>query len=254
MTPAAAKPGQRESLSSLRKWIPLLALSGSLLALVVGSIFYWASTDLPTVAEIRRQIPDHNTSRGRTSWVPLKSISKKLQMAVIVSEDWSFYRHHGFDYDELQAAFLTDLQTRDFRRGGSTITQQVAKNLYLTPEKTLLRKFREAIVTWRLEHALSKDEILELYLNVADWGNGITGAQSAAHFYFAKPASELSWSEAALLAAMLPNPHRLNPFNAPKQTLCLRQIVLLKLLIHEDIQPREYREATSATLIHPPKL
>jgi membrane peptidoglycan carboxypeptidase len=148
------------------------------------------------------------------------------------------------DYDELWASLLDDVRTRRFRRGGSTITQQVAKNVFLGPEKTLSRKFREAILAKRIERALSKDEILEVYLNVADWGDGIVGAASAAHFYFSKPVGELTWSEAALLAAMLSNPHRLNPVKDPVAAFRLRQIVLARLLVNENITPEEYQQAT----------
>jgi monofunctional biosynthetic peptidoglycan transglycosylase len=235
MTAAAAKPGRSHYRSSMRKLIQRLAVSGSTSAVILGGICYWETKDLPSVAKIRRQLLDHQILKGHTQWVALRNISNRLQAAVIVSEDWSFYRHHGFDYDELKAAFLTDIQTRGFRRGGSTITQQVAKNVYLTPAKSLVRKCREAILTWRLEHAMSKDEILEVYLNVADWGDGITGAQSAAHFYFAKSADDLTWSEAALLAAMLSNPHGENPCKAPQRALPLRRIVLLKLLVNKDM-------------------
>jgi membrane peptidoglycan carboxypeptidase len=164
---------------------------------------------------------------------------------VIVSEDWSFYRHRGLDYNEVWAAILADLRVRRFRRGGSTITQQVAKNLFLTPEPSLRRKLREAILARRLEQALSKDEILEAYLNVANWGDGIVGAEPAAQFYFCKPASSLDWAESATLAAILPDPHRLNPLKAPEEAMRLRQIVLMRLLVNKDMTPEEYYERST---------
>jgi len=115
--------------------------------------------------------------------------------------------------------------------------------LNLTPEKILRRQFREAILTWRLKHALTKDEILEVYLNIADWGDGITGAEAAAQFYFFKTAEDLTWSEAALLAAVLPNPHRRSPLTAHVETRQLRQQVRWKLMQAREIGPDEYYEA-----------
>ena len=122
----------------------------------------------------------------------------------------------------------------------------MAKNLFLTPERNLRRKFREAVLAWRLEHALSKDEILELYLNVADWGDGVVGAEAAAQFYFCKPARDLDWAEAALLAAILPDPHHLSPLKAPDEARRLQQVVLLRLLVNQDMTPEEYSQAAQA--------
>lgn len=131
-------------------------------------------------------------------------------------------------------------------RGGSTITQQVAKNLFLSPEKTLRRKVREALLAWQLERTLTKQQILEIYLNIADWGDGITGAEAASRLYFAKSAEGLTWTEAALLAGMLPNPHRITPFRAPEQALQQRHQVLLKLLFYQELSPEEFHEADAA--------
>jgi membrane peptidoglycan carboxypeptidase len=226
-----------------KRWVGRLAIGGLSLGLLLGGLAAWELRDPPTVDEIQRQIRGNHIGRGHGNWGPLSAISSKLQAAVIVSEDWSFYRHRGLDYNEVWAAILADLRVRRFRRGGSTITQQVAKNLFLTPERSLCRKFREAILARRLEHALSKDEILEAYLNVANWGDGIVGAEPAAQFYFCKPASSLDWAESATLAAILPDPHRLNPLNVPEEAMRLRQIVLMRLLVNKDMTPEEYYEA-----------
>ncbi|HMD38352.1 MAG TPA: biosynthetic peptidoglycan transglycosylase [Candidatus Acidoferrum sp.] len=229
-------------------WLRKLAIGSSLLALALASAFYWETRDLPGTEEIHDKFRDHTAPFGGKNWVPLSAIAPQLREAVVAGEDGSFYGHHGFDYDGLRAAFLEDLRTREFRRGGSTITQQVAKNVFLNPEKTLQRKFREAILTWRIERALSKDQILEVYLNVVDWGDGIAGAGSASHFYFSKAPRELTWSEAALLAAMLANPRRLNPVKAPSEALHLRNLLLLKLLVEQDMTPGEYQEASHSPL------
>jgi monofunctional biosynthetic peptidoglycan transglycosylase len=238
--------------------VSLLATAAAGSALVALSIFVlikWESRGLPSVGEIKTQYRNHFPAAEPRHWVPLFAISPRLRSAVIISEDWSFYRHGGYDYGELWQSFLTDVRMREFRRGGSTITQQLAKNVYVGPEKTLHRKMAEAIVTRRIERALSKDEILESYLNIADWGEGIIGAGAAAHFYFAKTPDELTWSEAALLAAILPNPHRFNPLANPNQSARLRHLVLLKLLVNLDITPEEYSEGVCSPLwrgLNPP--
>jgi monofunctional biosynthetic peptidoglycan transglycosylase len=149
------------------------------------------------------------------TWVPLTSISPHLQRAVIVAEDWSFYQHHGFDWEGLQEAFTRNWEQGRLRRGGSTITQQLAKNLYLSSEKSLLRKAREALIALEIERCLSKQRILELYLNVAEWGHGVFGAEAAARHHFEKSADELTEEEAALLAALLPSPRRHDPIRHP---------------------------------------
>ncbi|MEW6382074.1 MAG: monofunctional biosynthetic peptidoglycan transglycosylase [bacterium] len=147
----------------------------------------------------------------RQRWVPLSRISPHLVRAVVIAEDDKFWRHEGFDYEAIQEAIEKDLKAGKFKLGGSTISQQLAKNLYLSPAKNPFRKIREAIITWRMEKTLSKRRILELYLNVIEWGEGVFGAEAAARHYYGKPASLLTSREAARLAAVLPNPRRFNP-------------------------------------------
>ncbi|MCX8110615.1 MAG: monofunctional biosynthetic peptidoglycan transglycosylase [Syntrophorhabdaceae bacterium] len=139
-------------------------------------------------------------------WVPISAISPYLVKAVIIAEDDKFWSHKGFDFDAIQKAIEKDIKEGKPKFGGSTISQQLVKNLYLTPTKNPLRKIKEAIITWRLEKTLSKKRILELYLNVAEWGVGIFGAEAASMRYFSKPSKELDPLEAARLAAILPNP------------------------------------------------
>lgn len=127
-------------------------------------------------------------------------------MAVVVSEDGSFYDHNGFDWFELRESFKKDLKTGHFARGGSTITQQLAKNLYLTKEKSIFRKIREAIIASQIEELLTKEEILEKYFNVVEFGPKVYGIKAAAQFYFSKRVSELTVTEGAWLAMLLPNP------------------------------------------------
>ena len=147
----------------------------------------------------------------RQRWVPLAAISPYVVKAVIIAEDDKFWSHEGFDFEAMQKALEKDLRKKRFRAGGSTISQQLAKNLYLTPAKNPIRKLKEAILTWRLERNLSKRRIIELYLNVAEWGDGIFGVEAAARHYFGKGADALSAREAAALAVVLPAPLRYNP-------------------------------------------
>lgn len=139
-------------------------------------------------------------------WVPLKRISPYLIKAVIIAEDDKFWGHEGFDFEAMQQALEKDIKKRQFKAGGSTISQQLAKNLYLSPSKNPIRKIKEAILTWRMEHALSKRRIVEIYLNVAEWGDGIFGIEAAAKHYYGKHASSLTAQESARLATVLPSP------------------------------------------------
>jgi len=147
------------------------------------------------------------------TWMPLDKISPYLVQAVVVSEDDKFWSHKGLDFEAIKTALARDLRNKTWRYGGSTITQQLAKNLFLSPSKNPLRKLREIILAWRLERALSKKRILELYLNVVEWGTGIFGAEAASRRYYGKPASELTPQEAAHLAVVLPSPRRYNPLS-----------------------------------------
>lgn len=161
----------------------------------------------------------------RQIWAPYDRISDNLKKAILVSEDAAFFGHRGIDYFELKEAIKKDWEKKEFKRGGSTITMQLARNLYLSPSKNPLRKLAEIVIAWQLEHALSKRRIFELYLNVIEWGPGIYGAEAASRHYFAKPASQLSPIEAATLAAILPNPR--NP--REKGLIYRRNLILARL-------------------------
>jgi monofunctional glycosyltransferase len=152
----------------------------------------------------------------RYTWVPYEKISRNLKRALIASEDSTFVDHEGFDWDGIQLAIEKNRAKGKTVAGGSTITQQLAKNLFLSPEKSYLRKGQEAIITLMLESMLDKERILELYLNVIEWGNGIFGAEAAARRYYGISAAQLSAEQAAKLAAMAPNPRFYERnFNAP---------------------------------------
>jgi membrane peptidoglycan carboxypeptidase len=140
-------------------------------------------------------------------FIPLLQMPRPLPSAFLTSEDSNFFRHHGFDLDMIGHALAQDLENRAFDRGASTITQQLAKNLFLTQRRTLARKLEEAVLAWRLQRLLSKDRVLELYLNVIELGPGIRGVKQAARDYFGKNVSAITPLEAAHLAALTPNPH-----------------------------------------------
>ncbi len=208
-------------------WIAL----GSLILLV--SLAVWVAAGLPSrsaVAELARKNPGKTRlmlqreaearARGRRPrtvaiWVPLSQVSRHLIHAVLASEDQNFFGHEGVDWEAIQKSLEKDVAKHRFARGGSTITQQLAKNLYFGTRKTLVRKLRELIVARWLEADLSKARILALYLNLIEWGDGIYGCEAAARHWYHESAADLSPSQAAGLAAMIPSPRRLNPQVSP---------------------------------------
>jgi monofunctional biosynthetic peptidoglycan transglycosylase len=175
-------------------------------------------------AEARRS---GQTPRRVQRWVSYGHISPELTRAVLVAEDDAFWQHEGVDFDQMQESLEADWARGRFARGGSTITQQLAKNLYLSPSKNPLRKLRELVIARRMEAELKKARILELYLNVIEWGDGIYGAEAAAQRYFGTPASTLGPNEAALLAAAIVNPRVFNP-SRPSARLVRRQQLILR--------------------------
>ena len=160
-------------------------------------------------------------------WVPLSRISPNMRKAVIIAEDPNFYHHNGLDFYAIKLAFKRNWKERDLGVGASTITQQLVKNLYLSPSRNPLRKYREAILALRLERCVKKNRILEIYLNVIEWGESTYGVEAAARRYYGKSAASLSRSEAALLAAMIPNPKVYNPLNK-NRALYKRQSRILR--------------------------
>ena len=175
------------------------------------------------------------------SWVPLSGVSPYVMKAVIIAEDDKFWSHEGFDFDAMQKALEKDIQKKKFKAGGSTISQQLAKNLYLTPAKNPVRKIKEAILTWRIERQLSKRRILELYLNVAEWGDGLFGVGTAARRYYGKSAAVLGPREAAQLAAALPNPRRFRPDGSSRYA-ANRAERIYQIMVRRGIVIEEYDE------------
>jgi monofunctional biosynthetic peptidoglycan transglycosylase len=213
-----------------------ILLKSLFLTAVVAAITYFYAT-LPDVKGLETKNPrstalmelrdrEYNQkgmgSSGRYIWVSYDAISEHLKKAVLISEDASFFSHTGVDVKEMQEALKKDWETGSFARGGSTITMQLARNLYLDPAKNPLRKAREIVISWQLERALSKRRIFEIYLNVVEWGRNIYGAESAARHYFAKSAANLDIVEAATLAALLPSPR-----NVREKSLADRRNLIL---------------------------
>ena len=169
---------------------------------------------------------DGKSTRRVQRWVPYSRISRNLKRAVLVAEDAAFWDHEGIDLEELRKSIEINWEQGRAVRGASTITQQLAKNLYLSPSRDPLRKLRELIIARRLEAALQKARIFEIYLNVIEWGNGIWGAEAAARTYFGIPASAVNREQAALLAGAIINPRVLNPAR-PTPRLRARQRIIL---------------------------
>jgi len=211
------------------------------LALGFAAVAY-AYLSLPDVRVLRTQNPTSTAfmrlreqqahTQGKPiameqHWVSYSRISQNLKRAVIVTEDGAFWKHEGVDYVQLRESMEVNWERGEFARGASTITQQLAKNLYLSPDKNPMRKVKELLITRRLEVELSKQRILEIYLNVIEWGDGIWGAEAAARRYFHKPAAALDASESALLAAAIANPHLMDPGH-PSARLRRRQQMIMR--------------------------
>lgn len=214
----------RKSTKQSRSRVKAFLIIG--LCLPVGAIlFVWLLT-MPDVSTLRTTNPTVTAlmearqaqaeAQGHTIgrhwvWMPLSRVSPSLRQAVVAAEDAAFFTHEGFDWEGIKEAAKYNLEAGELKRGGSTITQQLAKNLYLSSERSLFRKAREALITRSLEDHLTKERILELYLNVAEWGQGVYGAEAAARHHFKKSARDLTPDEAAWLAAILPSPRRYDP-------------------------------------------
>lgn len=217
---AAEKRKAGRGPSSARKWLRKIVVGGLLLVLSLYALcalsllaLRWIDP-LTTAVQMERRVEailKRRSYRKRYAFVPLHRISPNLQHAVVAAEDGRFRTHHGFDWIEMQKVLEQDMKRHKLGRGGSTITQQLVKNLFLTTERSLVRKGVEFTLVPIVEALLTKDRILELYLNVIEWGPGIYGAEAAAEFYDHAPALELSREQAARLAAIIPAPLKRKP-------------------------------------------
>lgn len=227
-----------------------------LLVLIVGAYAGYSVASLPNVEGLKIKNPTITAlmeqraadqgakARPLGSWVSYNNISLHLRNAVLVAEDGAFFQHSGYDLDELKEAVKKDWKERRFARGASTITQQLAKNLYLSTSKNPLRKIREFLIAQELEEHLGKQRIFEIYLNVIEWGNGVYGIGPAAQHYFGKSPGALLPEEAAVLAAMIPSPRSYSPAKGLTPYLGKRKNELLsRLLRYRYLTPGEYDEA-----------
>lgn len=223
---------------------------------LVGGVYLLLFAGLPNAEEIKNFQPPTTVNPERLNWnkrptdsiriwVPLKRISPLLQKAVIISEDDVFYQHNGVNYETMKEAFRVNWEKGRYVRGASTLTMQLARNAFLHKRKTLLRKIREIIVARRLEENLTKSRILELYLNIVEWGDGIYGAEAASRYYFGKSALNLNLAEATLLASMLPNPKYFNPFKRLKSVQKMQSRVIWLMQNAREITPAQAQWAQS---------
>jgi monofunctional biosynthetic peptidoglycan transglycosylase len=236
----------------LKKWFNIGAIALVSAMLLNISVYFV----YPDVSKLKKQAPKKTAfmeyrekeweKQGKKrkivhQWVPLSRISPFVVKAVLIAEDDKFWRHEGFDFEAIQKAVQKDIKKKKFKVGGSTVSQQLAKNLYLSPSKNPIRKAKEAILTWRIERNLSKKRIIELYLNVAEWGDGLFGIEAAARHYYGKAASELTAMEAAQLASVLPNPRRFDPAGESK-FVTSRSERIYQIMIKRGIVIPEYEE------------
>ncbi len=179
-----------------------------------------------------------------SNWTRLSRISPYLIQAVLISEDDKFYEHEGFDWKEINESFEKNIDKGKIMRGGSTITQQLAKNLFLKPTRNPFRKIREALIAKKLERELSKNRILEIYLNVIEWGTNIYGIGQASRVYFNTTPQGLGVSEAIRLASVLPNPHRFSATsNQSRRMQTKRRLIVNRMLRRKAISQEQYNQA-----------
>ncbi len=205
---------------ALRRWVKRVMWLGVLVILayeawIFAQIWWWRAHNPSTTAFMRQGLERMHVKNPkrtlRQTGVPYERISEHLKRAVVTAEDQSFVSHSGFDWAAIRAAHERNLQEKRSIHGGSSITQQLAKNLFLSPRRSYLRKAQEAVITMMLELALPKRRILEIYLNVIEWGDGIYGAEAAAQHYFGVSAEKLDAEQSARLATIIPAPRRYNP-------------------------------------------
>jgi monofunctional biosynthetic peptidoglycan transglycosylase len=241
------------------KWLAILAIGGIVIyAAWIGS----ALLRLPPVAGLADRTMNMTIEvkdwQGKPHpfvvgphnswWTPLERIPEEMEWAVIVAEDANFYRHEGIDVPAIKNAIRYDLEKKRFARGASTITQQVAKNLFLSREKTITRKIEEIYLAKRMEQALTKGRILELYLNIIELGPMVYGIGHGSRYYFDRPASELTPRQCAFLAAMLPGPQKTyNPYRHLDRVLKRSDMILGEMRRKEVLTEAEYRRALAET-------
>src|SRR5262245_15538219 len=239
--------GDRVPRASWKRWLMGISAAIVFLALLIHGlvlikIFNYKRSN-PGVTSLMEQRASQAAAAGQQvrrdqTWISYDRISPWLVRSVLAGEDSRFFDHSGFDWEEIQKAIEKDWEDKGFTRGASTISQQLAKNLFLSTSKNPLRKAHEALITWELERVLGKRRILELYLNVIEWGDGIYGAEAAARHYFDVSASALGPDQAAFLSAIVPNPRgAYNPATHRKRVEHRKS--LIQRLMRHVVVPRD---------------
>jgi len=237
-TPAPRRGGRRG-----RRWFRWLLVGFSTVVIgypgwIFGQVWWLRDHNPETTAFMQQGLERLQARNPRAQlqhrWVPYERISVELKSAVVAAEDQKFLDHEGFDVEAIQEAYERNERRGRIRRGASTISQQLAKNLFLSPQRTYLRKAHETVITLMIEALLSKRRILEIYLNVVEWGNGIYGAEAAARYYYGISAAELDAEQAARLAAMIPNPrffagHQSSPYLEQRTKTLLTQMEYVRV-------------------------
>ncbi len=210
----------------------------------------------PTTTALMEQRADEAADQSmpyqpKQTWVPYERISRHLTRAVLAGEDSRFFEHSGFDWEAIQKAIDENLEEMEFRRGASTISQQLAKNLFLSTSKNPLRKLHEALITWEMEKIVSKRRILEIYLNVIEWGDGLYGAEAAARHYFKTSAAALSSEQAAFLSAIIPNPRgKYSPVKNPRRVERRKRII--QRLMRHVVIPKDLSRSGGEAVVEIP--
>jgi penicillin-binding protein 1A len=247
---------KNHSMSWKNKLLFVLGGLAVMFAIAVGTVIWIFSKDLPPIEALRSYQPslisrvfaDDQRLLGqfyieKRILVPLNRMPKELFQAVIATEDSRFYEHGGLDFLGILRAFLTNLESLKIRQGASTITQQLARSLFLSPERSFKRKVKEALLARKMEKALTKDEILEIYLNQIYFGHGAYGVQSAARTYFGKDVGELSLPECAFLAGLPRAPNDNSPYFNPEKAKERQGVVLRRMTDEGFITEQQYRKA-----------
>ncbi|MDR1646714.1 MAG: monofunctional biosynthetic peptidoglycan transglycosylase [Zoogloeaceae bacterium] len=235
----------------LLKWGILLVVGLFLMVQLwfFGWVFWWKYTPPEETRFMRLRLAELRATRPEAElqyrWVSYANISPQLKRALIAAEDAHFVEHEGFDWEGIQQAMQKNEKKGRFVAGGSTISQQLAKNLFLSPDRSLPRKGQEAIITLMLETLWDKERIFEVYLNVIEWGNGVFGAEAAAQHYYRKSAARLNAAEAAKLAALVPNPRYYDTHRNAKG-LARKTSILLKRMSASQT-PEPIRETAKGT-------
>jgi monofunctional biosynthetic peptidoglycan transglycosylase len=240
-------------------------------ALGLGAVVAWVGVSgiaatLPDVSSLGRRAPERTAlmrqrlreaeKQGRRAgidqrWVSYERISPLLRRAVLIAEDDAFFSHDGLDWHEIRASMEKNLEARRVVRGGSTITQQLAKNLYLGDQRTLTRKIKEVLLAGRIERALSKRRIFELYLNLIEWGDGVYGIEAASRRHFGVPCSALDARQAALLAAVIINPRRYDPVRPSRRIEKRARMILSRMWRRGFLTEADYRAAVGLPPLPP---